>query len=222
MRWVGLIGPNGAGKTTLFNVVTGFIQPDSGSVLLNGKSITNRKPEKINKAGITRTFQILRLIKNITVLENIMLSFHLQPGENLFSVFFRGRKVRAFENEIKARSLELAETYGLGEKVNVTANDLSYGQQKLLCTICALASDPQILLLDEPVAGLNPVMIEKILKIITELPQKGKSVILIEHNMDVINEVCKRIIFMNAGKKIIEGTPDEIKNDSRVLEAYLE
>jgi ABC-type branched-subunit amino acid transport system ATPase component len=218
---VGLIGPNGAGKTTLFNVLTGFIEADSGKALLNRQNIVGKPPHRISNYGISRTFQILRLIKRITVLENVMLSFHNQPGGNLYSVFFRSGSVKKFEKEVEEKSKDLLVTYGLREKINSLANDLSYGQQKLLSIVCALASDPKILLLDEPAAGLNPVMIEKVLAIINELPKLGKSVILIEHNMDVINRVCKRVVFMDAGKKIVEDTVEEIGNDPRVLEAYL-
>lgn len=218
---VGLIGPNGAGKTTLFNVITGFVEPDNGKVIFEGKPITSKPSHRISQLGISRTFQILRIIKDITVLENIMLSFHHQPGENLFKIFFEPKKCNQTESEIKEKSIEYLKEYGLGDKIYSLANDLSYGQQKLLSIVCSLVQDPKILLLDEPVAGLNPTMIDKILEIITKLPSQGKSVVLIEHNMDAINKVCDRIIFMDNGQKITEGKPEEVRNDPRVLEAYL-
>lgn len=219
---VGLIGPNGAGKSTLFNVITGFILIDSGKINFDKNNITNKGPSKINKYGISRTFQDLRLIRQMTVLDNILLSFKKQPGEHLENVFFQNKKVKNIEFENKKKALELLKYACISEKAYELANDLSYGQQKLLSIICCLASDAQLLLLDEPIAGINPAMIEKILSIITELPKQGRSVILIEHNMDAVSQVCNRVIFMDAGKKISEGTSEEVRNDPRVIEAYLD
>lgn len=218
---LGLIGPNGAGKTTLFNVLTKFIPSDNGKVILKGKDITDAAPYKIANLGLSRTFQNLRLIRQITVLENVMLAFKNQPGENLINVFFRNKKVKEAEKKNKLKALELLEYAGLAEKAYDLANDLSYGQQKLLTIVCCLASDGDLLLFDEPVAGVNPVMIDRILKIIADLPNQGKSAIIIEHNMDAINQICDRVIAMDAGKKICEGTPEEIRNDPRVIESYL-
>ncbi len=219
---VGLIGPNGAGKSTLFNVITGFIPIDSGKIDFNNYSISKKTPSKINNYGISRTFQDLRLIRQMTVMDNILLSFKNQPGEHLENVFFRNKKVKKIESENKKKASDLLKHAGISEKANDPANDLSYGQQKLLSIICCLASDAELLLLDEPIAGINPSMIENILSIITELPGKGKSVILIEHNMDAISQVCKRVIFMDAGKKISEGTTEQVRNDPKVIEAYLD
>ena len=219
---VGLIGPNGAGKSTLFNVITGFIPIDSGKIDFNNYSISKKTPSKINNYGISRTFQDLRLIRQMTVMDNILLSFKNQPGEHLENVFFRNKKVKKIESENKKKASDLLKHAGISEKANDPANDLSYGQQKLLSIICCLASDAELLLLDEPIAGINPSMIENILSIITELPGKGKSVILIEHNMDAISQVCKRVIFMDAGKKISEGPTEQVRNDPKVIEAYLD
>jgi ABC-type branched-subunit amino acid transport system ATPase component len=218
---LGLIGPNGAGKTTLFNVLTKFLPFDNGSILLEGKDITGDTPNNIANLGISRTFQNLRLIKQITVLENVMLAFKNQPGEYLFNVFFRNNKVKEAEKVNKKRALVLLESAGLAAKVYDIANDLSYGQQKILSIVCCLASDGNLMLFDEPVAGVNPVMIDKIIKIIADLPKQGKSAIIIEHNMDVINQICDRVIAMDSGKKICEGTPEEVRNDPRVIESYL-
>ena len=219
---LGLVGPNGAGKSTLFNVITGFIPADSGIISFKNHNISKKTPSKINNCGISRTFQDLRLIRQMTVLDNILLSFKKQPGEHLENVFFRNKKIKEIELENEKKALELLEYAGISDKVNDLANDLSYGQQKLLSLICCLASDAELLLLDEPIAGINPAMTEKILSMINELPKQGKSVIIIEHNMDAINKICNHVVFMDAGKKVSEGTPEEVRNDPKVIKAYLD
>jgi ABC-type branched-subunit amino acid transport system ATPase component len=219
---LGLIGPNGAGKSTFFNVLTGFITCDSGKANFMGSEITGKSADKIARMGISRTFQDLRLIRQMRVLDNILLCFREQPGEKLRNIFLKNSVAQKPEKENKEKAMALLGYAGIADKAGDLANDLSYGQQKLLSIICCLAADADLLLLDEPVAGLNPAMIEKILSIISELPGKGKSVILIEHNMDAIMQISDRVIFMDAGKKISEGTPQEVRSDPRIIEAYLD
>lgn len=219
---LGVIGPNGAGKTTLFNVLTGFIAPDNGQVLLQGNNLTRLSPHKRARLGIARTFQNLRLIRRLSVLENVLLFFKDQPGERLANVFFRRAKCMAQETRNRDRAMSLLHHVGLEQKANDPAEALSYGQQKLLSIVCCLAADAQVLLLDEPVAGIAPEMIEKIVEVIQGLPKQGKSVMLIEHNLDAVMQVCSRVVFMDAGAKISEGTPQQVRDDPRVIEAYID
>ena len=218
---IGLIGPNGAGKTTLFNVITGFIPPESGIISFKGTELQKSAYKRAN-SGIARTFQDLRLIYQLSVLENVLLSFRNQPGERLGNVFCRPKASRKHESGNKKTAIEMLQEAGLADKLNDPASDLSYGQQKLLSLVCCLASGADLLLLDEPVAGIAPAMIEKILSIISELPKQGKTVVIIEHNMEAVTQVCDHVIFMDAGAKISEGTPDEVHNDPKVINAYLD
>jgi ABC-type branched-subunit amino acid transport system ATPase component len=219
---LGLIGPNGAGKTTLFNVLTGFLRPESGVVTFAGTVITHMAPHRIARLGMARTFQNLRLIRQVGVIDNVLLSFKDQPGERLSNVFFRRGKCRVQEARNRDKAMSLLQQVGLGQKANDPAEALSYGQQKLLSIVCCLAADAQIILLDEPVAGIAPEMIDRILEVIQGLPKQGKSVMLIEHNLDAVMQVCSRVVFMDAGAKISEGTPQQVRDDPRVIEAYID
>jgi len=219
---LGLVGPNGAGKTTLFNIISGFLAPDSGEAMFHGTNFIGLPPHRIAVAGIARTFQNLRLVRQLSVLDNVLLSFRNQPGERLGNVFFRWKTSKEQEAANRKEAISLLEEAGLAEKAHDPAEDLSYGQQKLLSLVYCLAAKGDLLLLDEPVAGIAPEMIEKILGIIRDLPNKGKSVILIEHNLDAVMQVCDRVIFMDAGAKVSEGTPEDVRNDPRVIEAYID
>jgi ABC-type branched-subunit amino acid transport system ATPase component len=219
---LGVIGPNGAGKTTLFNIVTGFIRPERGRVLRNGENVTGLAAYKLANRGMARTFQDLRLIRQISVLDNVLVSFRGQPGESLVNIFFRWRMCKQHEALNREKAIRLLGEAGIAEKAGEPAENLSYGQQKLLSIVSCLAADADLLLLDEPVAGIAPEMREKILGIIRGLPAQGKSVILIEHDLDAVMTTCDRVIFMDAGRKVCEGTPEEVRNDPRVIEAYID
>ncbi|NES24667.1 MAG: ABC transporter ATP-binding protein [Symploca sp. SIO3E6] len=222
---VGLIGPNGAGKTTLFNAITGFLSLDHGTIRFQGEDLTHQSPAKIASCGIARTFQRLRLIGQISVLDNVLLAFPRQPGEQLFNAVFHHQISQAQEWHNRQHAIHLLDEAGLANKTEVPAKALSYGQQKLLSLVCCLARDARLLLLDEPVAGVAPHMVDKTLSLIKDLIKEQsnhkRSVIIIEHDMEVIDQVCQRLIFIDAGTKICEGSPQAVRNDPRVIEAYL-
>ncbi len=217
-----LIGPNGAGKTTAFNIVTGFLSPDEGEVLFRGDSILNEPVYKIARKGITRTFQNLRLFKRLTALENVLLGRQNQKGEKFFNALFSFSKNSPKHRSHVERASALLEFVGLRDHKDELAENLSYGQQKLLSIACCLAAEPDLLLLDEPVSGVQPAMIEKIVEVIRDLvSNQGKTVLLIEHNIDFVLNISDTVVVMDEGKKIAEGTPSVIKNSPEILEAYL-
>ena len=219
---LGLIGPNGAGKTTIFNLITGFIYPDEGKVTFRGINLVGLPSHAIATVGIARTFQKLRLIQRLSVLENVLLFFKNQPGQQLLNIFFRWKESARQEAINRDTALSLIESVGLGDKIKELSQNLSYGQQKLLNLACCLASDSDLLLLDEPVSGIAPPLSEKILSIIKKLPTQKRSVILIEHNLDAVMQISDRVIFLDAGVKVSEGTPKTILNDPKVIKAYLD
>ena len=218
----GLIGPNGAGKTTLFNIVAGRYRPDRGRVFFKGEAIDGLPPHRIFHKKLYRTFQITREFSQMTVLENLMLMPANQIGENIWNTWFQTRLLRKQENEVKDKALEVLEFVELADLKNEYAGSLSGGQKKLLEIGRSLMSDPEMVLLDEPGAGVNPTLMKKLVANIRRLrDEKGISFLLIEHNMDLIMELCEPIIVMSQGRKLAEGKPEEIRKNEKVLEAYL-
>lgn len=217
----GLIGPNGAGKTTLFNLITGFYAPDAGEIWFSGERIGGLSPHKIARRALTRTFQIPRELREMTVLENLMVVPENQIGERVWNSFFRPGVVRRQEREIRDEALEVLEFVELIDLANEYAKNLSSGQKKLLELARTLMAEPKMILLDEPGAGVNPTLMKKLTRNIENLRQRGKTFFLIEHDMDLIMNLCDTVIVMNKGRQLAEGTPDEIKKNESVLEAYL-
>jgi branched-chain amino acid transport system ATP-binding protein len=217
---VGVIGPNGAGKTTLFNIITGFLRPDEGKVFLDGKDLGRLAPNRVVQAGIARTFQELRLISLLSVLDNVMLARQNQRGEQLWRALTR-IGVRAEERANQERAMELLEFVGLAEKAHDAASTLSYGQQKLLTLACCIATDARILFLDEPIAGVHPEMAKKILGLLEQLHAGAKLVVFIEHDIPAVKQVAERVIVMDHGKVIADGPPRDVLERPEILEAYV-
>ena len=216
-----LIGPNGAGKTTVFNLVSGFIRPDRGTVRFAGRDIAGARGDAVARAGLVRAFQSPRVLTRMSVLENMMLGAKDQPGERLGMSWIAPRRVARREREIHARAIELLHLIRLADLANDYAGTLSGGQRKLLELGRALMSEPRMILLDEPMAGIAPVLGQQLLEHIRDLRTRNMTVCVIEHDMDVVMSIADRVIVMDEGRVIAEGTPDEVQRDERVIEAYL-
>ena len=215
-----LVGPNGAGKTTLFNAMTGHLVPDQGSVTFLGKSILGLPHWKVARLGIGRTFQLVSVFPRLSALENLVTFLQQHQEESFAGRLLRLPRVRRFEAAAVARAHHLLDTVGLGARAGSPAGSLSYGQRKLLAFAAALMPDPDLILLDEPAAAVNPTMINQMKDQIRALHAAGKAVLLVEHNMDVVMDISERVIVLDHGQKIAEGSPEAIRRDPRVVEAY--
>jgi branched-chain amino acid transport system ATP-binding protein len=219
---VSLIGPNGAGKTTFFNMLTGVYRPTSGNVFFQGEDMTGKPPHAFTQRGIGRTFQNIRLFQNMTALENVLVGMHVRLKGNLFEAILRTPRVRNEESVARDRARELLEFSGLRRKDHALGKNLSYGDQRRLEVARALATQPKLLLLDEPTAGMNPQETADFTAFVGMLREKQSlSVLLIEHDMRVVMGVSDRVTVLDYGEKIAEGTPHEIQRNERVIEAYL-
>jgi branched-chain amino acid transport system ATP-binding protein len=218
---VGLIGPNGAGKTTFFNLVTGVIRPSGGRVVFENQDITGRKPHKIAARGLVRTFQGNNIYPDFTVLENLVLSFHLKSGIGLFETALHTRLSRRKDADVLERSHRILELVGLADKAKVAAKNLAHGHKRTLGIAIALAAEPALLMLDEPLGGMNGQEVTETMDLVTRLWESGITVLLIEHNMRATMSLCQRIVVLSFGRKIAEGLPSEIQANDEVIRAYL-
>jgi branched-chain amino acid transport system ATP-binding protein len=218
---VGLIGPNGAGKTTVFNLITGIYRPDQGEILFDGSSLVGHLTHRIVARGIARTFQTIRLFQSLSALENVLAGYHCRMKTGLVGSLLHTRRQQREERQAVATTLDLLDYVGLKGQADQQARNLSYGNQRLLEIARALATGPKLLILDEPAGGMNEQETSRLVTLIRSIRDRGITVLLIEHDMSLVMRVCEQIVVMEYGLKIAEGSPEEIKNDEKVIEAYL-
>jgi branched-chain amino acid transport system ATP-binding protein len=217
----GLIGPNGAGKTTLFNVLTSIYTPDTGVFTFDGQPLVGLKPHEVVQAGIARTFQNIRLFGALSALENVMIGRHVRTHAGVFGAIFRTKSTVAEEKSIQDRAHELLQFVGIDQHANQQSRHLSYGDQRRLEIARALATEPKLIALDEPAAGMNPTEKLELRKLIEAIRQRGITVLLIEHDMKLVMGVTERVLVLNYGKPLVEGVPKDVQNHPAVIEAYL-
>lgn len=216
-----LIGPNGAGKTTLFNVISGIYIPTSGSVEFGGVDITKLRPHMVTTHGIARTFQNIQLFDNLSAIDNVMVGRHIRTKSGVIGSFLHTPKMKREEKICREKSQEVLEFVGLGRYSSSSAGALPYGRKRILEIARALASEPRIIMLDEPCAGMNPTETETLMNLIRKIRESGVTVLLVEHNMRVAMGICELVTVLDHGQKICEGTPEVVQNDQKVIEAYL-
>lgn len=218
---LGLIGPNGAGKTTFFNVISGFLRPTAGKIVFDGHDVTGLKANRIARLGMARIFQASVLFMKISVIDNVFTGYHMAYGTSLWKRLLRTPSALREEEDFRRQADEVLRFMGLTDLKDEIAENLSHGHQRILAVCLALATKPKLLLLDEPVTGMNPVEIQTMMGLIRQIRERGVTIVMVEHDMKAVMSLCDRVVVLNYGRKIAEGLPEEIRTNKEVIEAYL-